>query len=289
MDLKTRILIAMQKDSVYPSEDIYAPILVGANLLNTNNLRGWRYGADNEGVNISSKNRFYCELTAIYWAWKNLKDVDVIGLCHYRRYLDYHKQCRPYFSTTSFTEAELEKLNMSVDNKTLQMVKSGSVVVPKAQKMPCTNQHNYCEYHIGDDYKTLESIVEQTQNGAYKQAFVEVSNDNKLYPYNMFLMRWDDFDGYCSWLFPLLEEVEEKIDISHYTPYQQRVYGFMAERLFNVWLRAERKNLIEKPVIFIEEGNVQNKIYGPRKLIKEMRKDICSKLINALYRHRLKI
>ena len=46
---------------------------------------------------ISNKNDSYCELTGMYWALKNLKNVDVIGLCHYRRYFDFHKQCKwPY-------------------------------------------------------------------------------------------------------------------------------------------------------------------------------------------------
>ena len=33
------------------------------------------------GDHISSKNPNYCELTGLYWAWKNL-DCEYIGLCH---------------------------------------------------------------------------------------------------------------------------------------------------------------------------------------------------------------
>lgn len=49
---------------------------------------------DDTGDNISLKNSSYCELTGMYWAWKNLRGVDVIGLCHYRRYFDFYGQCR---------------------------------------------------------------------------------------------------------------------------------------------------------------------------------------------------
>ena len=43
---------------------------------------------DDEGDNISQKNKTYCELTAQYWAWKN-EDADYYGFFHYRRYLAF--------------------------------------------------------------------------------------------------------------------------------------------------------------------------------------------------------
>ena len=69
----------------------------------------------------------------------------------------------------------------------------------------------------------------------------------------MFLMNWDTFDRYCSWLFPLLEETEKRIDISHYSPTQKRIFGYMAERLLNVWVAAAHCNIIEKPVIWFND------------------------------------
>ena len=79
------ILVATHKpDKVY-QDSIYTPIHVGKSLSRfkeeMKNIIG-----DDTGDNISTKNPYYCELTAIYWAWKNLPNTRIKGLCHYRRY-----------------------------------------------------------------------------------------------------------------------------------------------------------------------------------------------------------
>ncbi|MDE7022508.1 MAG: DUF4422 domain-containing protein, partial [Lachnospiraceae bacterium] len=56
------------------------PIQVGADLTEQI-ISGLQ---DNQGENISRKNRNYCELTATYHAWKNCQAA-YKGLCHYRR------------------------------------------------------------------------------------------------------------------------------------------------------------------------------------------------------------
>lgn len=59
---------------------MYLPVQVGAE-----GKTDLGYTRDNTGENISSKNPSFCELTGLYWAWKNL-DADYIGLVHYRRH-----------------------------------------------------------------------------------------------------------------------------------------------------------------------------------------------------------
>ena len=71
----------------------------------------------------------------------------------------------------------------------------------------------------------------------------------------MFLMKWVQFDGYCKWLFDLLNNVEQRTDITHYDFVQKRVFGFMAERLLNVYLMAKNIQKIEKPVLRICESS----------------------------------
>lgn len=282
MSENIRILVACHKPCSLPQDDIYLPIQVGADLTTVD----LGIQKDNEGYNISSKNESYCELTAMYWAWKNLKNVDVIGLCHYRRYFDFHKQCRAYFPHTSYSYIEDVDLRISqcAVNEYIMKICGGGVIVPKAITLNSTLKQNYCEYHISDDYQKLKEIVERTQETKYIDAFDSVlEKDYKIYPYNMFVMQWEDFDAYCSWLFPLLSNVEYTIDIRDYHAYQRRIYGFMAERLFNVWLFAERKRIIEKPIIFFNDEDARNRTMGPRKLIRQWSQDIRCKWINRLY------
>ena len=80
MDIK--ILVASHKKAEMPEDGIYLPVHVGRAL---HPDREFGYQSDAEGDNISIKNPYYCELTALYWAWKNLK-ADYVGLAHYRRH-----------------------------------------------------------------------------------------------------------------------------------------------------------------------------------------------------------
>lgn len=94
---RVKILVACHKaDPNIRQDDIYMPIQVGKALHPELDLG---FQCDNTGDNISEKNGSYCELTALYWAWKNLKDIDYIGLCHYHRYFSiYEHKISQYFS-----------------------------------------------------------------------------------------------------------------------------------------------------------------------------------------------
>ena len=78
--MNIKILVATHKKYDMPTERIYLPIHVGKA-----GKESLGYQGDDIGDNISWKNTSYCELTGVYWGWKNLQ-CDYIGLCHYRRY-----------------------------------------------------------------------------------------------------------------------------------------------------------------------------------------------------------
>lgn len=246
--MNTKILVCCHKKDVYVSEDPYFPIQVGKTLSDIDlGIVG-----DDTGENISQKNGSYCELTGMYWAWKNLKDVDVIGLCHYRRYFDFHHQCGRFFPYKNFSKTSLDSLDFSVPKDILKVASSGSIIISKPIHYPYSLATDYCVAHISDDFRVLQETIRRTQPNQVVQAFNKyMYHNNALSHYNMFLMSWKNFDHYCKWLFGILEKVEESIDITAYNPIQKRIFGFMAERLLNIYLLANNQITIEKPVLRI--------------------------------------
>jgi len=247
---KCQVIVCCHKKDVMATQAPYLPIHVGKSLSSVS----LDIQADNDGENISDKNASYCELTGLYWAWKNLKDVDIVGLCHYRRYFDFHGQCINYLPHTAFRTKDFDKVNLSIPQHVIDNIKDGTAYVATAKVYNKSLYTNYCEEHISDDIHILEKHIFENLDIKYAKAYFKVMHqNNKLIHYNMFLMTWQDFDSYCSWLFPLLHELESKIDISHYTPVQRRIFGYMAERLFNVWLEANKIRLYHRPIIWFSD------------------------------------
>lgn len=83
-----KILTSFHKKTDLFVSKIVQPIQVGTDV---NGIVYYKYFHDNVGEHISAKNRMYCELTAQYWAWKNL-DADYYGFMHYRRYFSFNKE-----------------------------------------------------------------------------------------------------------------------------------------------------------------------------------------------------
>lgn len=248
--MNTRILICCHKRDLMTSISPYFPIHVGKELSKENlGITG-----DNTGDNISYKNDTYCELTGIYWAWKNLKNVDIIGLCHYRRYFDFHNQCNVVFPYTIFHPSQYTDVNLTIPDKILNKVYHGTIVVAKSINTKFSLYHDYCISHISEDFRILENIFINELESKYKDAFnIVMHKNNKLNPCNMFIMNWTEFDSYCNWLFSVLDKVEQKANISNYNSYQKRIYGFMAERLLNVYIKANKLETISKRVILFTD------------------------------------
>lgn len=245
MSFDIKVLVATHKEYWIPDDKVYLPIQLGRAI----NPK-LPYIGDNTGDNISTKQPYYSELTAIYWAWKNLK-ADYIGINHYRRYFS-----NEYFHF--FGEANKNKLFTYDDfDKALQ---KAAVLLPKERNYYISSR--YEQYKNAHNIKDLEVCREVIKKRCpeYLPSFDSTLSNTHGHILNMFVMRYDMFCSYCEWLFDILFEVEKKIDIAGYDIYQKRVCGYLAERLLDVWLVKNKIEYIEHSYVILEKVNWIKKI-----------------------------
>lgn len=234
--LKETIYIACHKPSWNPKHPFYQVIHVGAGNSNIE-LKGLR---DDLGDSISHKNKHYCELTGLYWVWKNDKVSDIIGLCHYRR----------YFAFEASELQGLEKIEQMINPSRInECLARCDIILPKPYLCPVSLADHYCLNHVSADWNTMEFAVKKLFPD-YAFSMTRVFNNHWLYPYNMFVMRRSLFHNYMAWLFTILDELDKRIIISC-DAYQARVFGFLAERLLTLYVYKNNLTVEEKPIIFI--------------------------------------
>ncbi len=250
----TKILIAAHKKSEFPQDNIFLPIQVGRKLSkNKLDIQG-----DDIGDNISEKNPSYCELTGMYWAWKNLEDVKHIGLCHYRRYFDFFT---PSFLSISFRKTNEVSSITFPKSKINDLLREYDIIVAKPKIFGTNLKEDYCKFHYLDDFQTLENIISE-KYPEYMSAFLKVmEQNNKLYHANMFIADWSLYNKYCNWLFSILEEAEKRIAIKNYSDYQKRIFGYMGERLLNVYMAHNNLKIKPVPVVFVTNDKHHTPMY----------------------------
>lgn len=230
-----KILIVVHKPYSLPDiPSVYQPIQVGS--LKTINPTYYR---DNTGDNISEKNNTFCELTALYWAWKNI-DTDVLGLCHYRRYL----------GNGCFWEKKQKRLLKEKD--IVSILRSADIILPRKRHYWIeTREDQYIHAHNAMDLKITEMVL-QEKYPSFLPAWKHMLDSRSGHICNMFISKRELIHQYCDWLFDILFEVEKRLDISSYSKNDQRVFGFLGERLLDVWVETNQLRYVETHIINME-------------------------------------
>lgn len=272
-----KILLACHKPTELLKNDIFVPIHVGRALFQNNdswfkeNLIG-----DNTGLNISEKNLNYCELTAHYWAYQNyfqLDNPDYIGFMHYRRHLNFKIEKK--YSTTQWGTIHHNRLDslyikkFGLDSENIKtVVEQYDILTGNAWDVTnAGSKNNYDHYatsdkklHIKDYENALKILLEKYPE--YKES-VKIYNASKYgYYTNIFIMKRDIFHEYAEWLFDILFELEKKTDISKYDFQEARIYGYISEWLFGIWLtyQKSRYKIKELQRTFIDEPELEEEI-----------------------------
>lgn len=233
--------IAMHKNYRIPSSPCYMPLFVGKALKPDLKVE---CTCDNTGDNISAKNPYYCELTGLYWMWKNT-DSDYLGLVHYRR----------HFRTEKFSLKKDPFEKVLTEREAYQLLKKNDIILPrKRYYLIETLASHYAHTHYAHHLDLIREILVKNQPG-YVETFDKVMNYRSAHMYNMFIMKREKLNAYCEWLFPLLFELEDSVCFEEYDPYQARLVGRIAELLLDVWIEKNQYRYHEVPVINMEKIN----------------------------------
>ena len=136
-----------------------------------------------------------------------------------------------------------------------QLLKNYDILLPTKRNYYIeTVRSQYEHAHSKKDMEEIERIISELYP-EYLKAFYTVMGNKKLYIFNMFVMSKTRFDAYCEWLFNILFELERRIDIGAYDKTEARVFGYLSERLFNVWLEQTKPKYKELYVVFMEKQN----------------------------------
>lgn len=236
MDIK--IIVAAHKKYRMPNDPLYLPLQVGA--VGKPDIG---YTRDDTGDNISAQNPYYCELTGVYWAWKNLK-ADYIGLAHYRRHFCVSRKGDKFASVMTTQEAQglCSKYKILVPNKrryVIETIKSHWLHAPQSHK---------------SDLDCFEAVIKE-KHPDYFVAYEKVMNRTWAHMFNMFVMERSYFNDFCTWMFDVLFEVEHRTDVSQYAKMDARLYGFLGEFMPDIWIEKNEYPYHEVSVMFMENQN----------------------------------
>ena len=202
------------------------------------------YVGDDTGDNISDKNPFFCELTGLYWLWKNT-DSEYVGMVHYRRYFRSLKKCHGR-----------NRMNYILQEpEVIRLLQKHDIILPRKRYYVIETLYtHYSHTHYAEHLECMRNILLEKEK-SYVPVFDKVMKRRSAHMYNMFIAKREICDEYCQWLFPLLLELEEQIDPATYNPYQARLIGRVGELLLDVWIEKNHIHYCEVPVLYMEKVN----------------------------------
>lgn len=247
---KIAVIIAAHKAYRMPEDPMYLPLHVGAEgkVDKEGNALDLGFVKDNTGDNISELNPGFCELTGLYWAWKNL-DSDYIGLVHYRRYFGHKNNKDAFDGILKFDEIR-------------DSLGRHRVFVPKKRKYYIESLYDHYKHtHYIEQLDMTRQIISEMYPD-FIPDYDKVVKRTYGYMFNMMIMEKKLIDEYCTWLFDILFELRNRADTKGLSAFQGRFYGRISEIIFNVWLdkmisdgKLNKDDVKELPFIYIEKVN----------------------------------
>ena len=229
MSNQVKIFVVAHKPFGMPEGEALVPIHVGRAVSRLKDEMAGMIG-DDTGENISEKNPSYCEMTAHYWIWKNVKDCDYVGVCHYRRYF-----------------------GIDITEKTVSEVMDNADVLMVEPSWHLDSVYAYFAKFMGAENMTILWLVMRRRCPEYVETLEKICDGVKFHPFNMLLCRKSLFDEYAEWMFSILGECEKMVKPSPYTN-GRRALAYMAELLTGVYFIHRGLRIKTAPYYKIENG-----------------------------------
>ncbi len=234
--MNIQVIVATHKPYAMPGDPMYLPVHVGAQ-----GKEPIGYTPDNSGENISGKNATFCELTGLYWAWKNLQ-ADYIGLAHYRRHFGGKGKGKPMEQVLTGSEAQA-------------LLTGRDGILPKKRQYVIETLYSHYAHTCYVEPLDITGEILREKYPAYVPAFEGLKKRTGAHMFNMLILRRDHLDAYCTWLFDILFELERRVDASQFDSFHARFFGRVSELLLDVWLEQNPLNTVEVPVVNMEPVN----------------------------------
>lgn len=264
MENNLKIYVVCHKKVFVPISQYLVPIQVGCS---RTECIFENYIHDNMGDNISYKNPDYCELTALYWIWKN-DDSPFVGVFHYRRYLaidnrqlkQYLDYWKHFYYLEALTQQSFNDLGYTIKN--IQSIENYDIIIPISSDLQYRNIENFYElYEIADLKKELDYTLKVLTDmyPEYQTAAEACKMSIKGYHCNIFIMKRAIFEEYCEWLFSILDRVYDDIKRGDLVTEKERLIGYLAEFMMGIFVCKKRSELKikEVPAVFYNftDGN----------------------------------
>jgi SAM-dependent methyltransferase len=213
---------------------------------------------DDIGPNIADRNHAYSEMTAIYWVWRNVRDLDAVGFCHYRRYFDFRPHAaRPQRETYLRAPAEVQACQAHFADRSIieQHLAEGAIIVARPMQLDACNPEQYMLGHVPEHYLAMVNHV-LAHHPDYGGQLLAQARDRSLCGSNMFVMPWPEFDRLCRFWFDCLFGIEKVLETKR-TGYQGRALAFLSERIFDLHVRRLRdsgQKFVEYPIICLHDS-----------------------------------
>ena len=231
-----------------PQSNIYFPIQCGKAYTN----KDLGILSDDIGDNISTRNTYWSEITGLYWAWKNMKPVEYIGLCSYRRFFSFN---RKLFSPMIkiLPKKDYKKVNNIKIPNIGKILSKYDIITPKKYWYAYSLRNVWRMNYYIEDFEVLKTIIHEKYPEYDEALDFYFRKNNYIYGHNMFTMKWALFNDYCKWVFDILLEAEKRIDASNYTKDKIRVFGYMHELLLSLYIYKNKLKTYESQIIWVTD------------------------------------